>query len=402
MTIRVSIVFLCVLSGLLAQPRSSSAQLDQPKKQAASESKLIRIFALENLQASYAQAAIMPMLGSDSQTILTADEQTNSLLARGTDEDLQVIEAIVQRLDSVKPVEQATDDDMTFVTYELRYAAADEASNLLSGVMRQQRGSSLRISSDNRLNRLFVYGNQTHHKDIQELLNEIDAPKKSGESKVLKFDHTEKNASSWARILMGAANDIGVDLEIMPEMDIAVVRGTEQAVNSFTGSAAQLLKSVDGVSSEAPGVEQDMVVSCVWFVTAEEASELPERYRAIAGRASQFGLSNLKLVSQLMARAQVSSTVTSSFQVGGKVEGDYQFECEGDIGAGTNGQVRLNVNLQVRESAANANPRVGARPTTSQAHVQMQVTPGKPTIIASTPVEGMQSLFVIEVLADGQ
>lgn len=406
MILRLSIALVCVMGGMLAQPHSSNAQRAQPNKPTtsendASESNRIRIFRLQNLPAPYAEAAITPMLGADSETILTADEYTNSLLARGTEEDLKIIEAMIINLDSDPPKEKAsTDDEMHFVTYELKYAAADEASTLLGGVLRQSRGNSLRISPDKRLNRLLVYGNRMHHKEIQELLQEIDAPNKSGESKVLKFESSDKKSTAWARLLMGAANDAGVELDIMPEMDMAVVRGTKEAVSSFSGSANELLKSVDGASNETTGTPRDVIVSCVWFVISEEPTVLPKRYEAVARRASQFGMNNLSLASQVMARAQ-AGTKPTAFHVGGMVEDSYQIECEGEMQAGTNGQVRLDINLQVLEPRVHANAHGGAQ-ASSQAHVQMQVTPGKPTIIASTPVKGLQSLFVIEVLADEQ
>ena len=59
----------------------------------------VKIFTLRHTEAGMLVPTLRQLLGDDSGLRLAADARSNSLLARGTREDLEVVEAVVGRLD---------------------------------------------------------------------------------------------------------------------------------------------------------------------------------------------------------------------------------------------------------------------------------------------------------------
>lgn len=125
----------------------------------------IKVFTLKNASASQSLNVINNLVGAGVQ--VTADDRTNSLIATGPKKELEMLEALLIRMDQVQ-----TGDSMTLRVYPLKHASPENTVNTLNSL-----GLGALYSMDTENRRLLVRGDEEVHKAIEEMLQTIDAPK---------------------------------------------------------------------------------------------------------------------------------------------------------------------------------------------------------------------------------
>lgn len=142
-----------------------------------------------------------PGLAVEVQASITPSLRNNSLIVVATPESMPLIEAMVAQLDQA-PVVSARE----FRTYDLEHAVASEVRSTLSTLMsmRVRTGGSAQdpapsISYSTRENTLIVAATVDQHKEIEQILSQIDVPsqrQRTTEFVPLEFAQAEKVAEA--------------------------------------------------------------------------------------------------------------------------------------------------------------------------------------------------------------
>lgn len=139
--------------------------VDADSPEAAKE---IKVFSLQNSDAASAQKVVAPLAGPDVQIV--ADERTNTLIATGQRDDLEVLEAILVRLDESNGRSQR----LHVVGYELKHISAQEAADNLTTL-----GAEAKVAVDKTGNRLLVACDAARHEVVKNILQMLDVAEKT-------------------------------------------------------------------------------------------------------------------------------------------------------------------------------------------------------------------------------
>lgn len=122
----------------------------------------IQVFTLRNASARDSLNVIDNLVGAGVQ--VTADDRTNSLIATGPKKELEILEALLIRLDEGQNASAAI-----LKAYPLQHATSEKIVNTLN-----QLGLSATYSMDAEHRRLLVRGNEDAQKSVAEMLQTID------------------------------------------------------------------------------------------------------------------------------------------------------------------------------------------------------------------------------------
>lgn len=132
----------------------------------------IKVFNLLNLEADSAAKILKDVLGKSDGVTLTVDPAQNRLIANASPERLDLIEAILLKLD-----ESPRNSSAKFSVYKLAHAKAQEVTKILSDVFSTREDvDGVRLGVDEKLNAVVAYGSERAHEEVRLLLESLDRP----------------------------------------------------------------------------------------------------------------------------------------------------------------------------------------------------------------------------------
>ena len=148
-----------------------------------------RVFLLKNAAAVEAAKVLTQIFRGDHPALaIVADERTNSLVLRGSVEDLAAAEAVLQRLDDApgrdgKKPERPEKPQLRVFT--LKSGSAAEVTKLLQALLGGEGNKSFRAVADAQSNSVLVYASEEQLAEIEALVVRLDllAEEKAKENK---------------------------------------------------------------------------------------------------------------------------------------------------------------------------------------------------------------------------
>lgn len=348
------------------------------------DQKLFQIFKLESVDAESALKTARSLLSDNAGSEqLFMDVRNNGIIVRGNQKQIDQIGKLLKLID--RP---SVEDAASLKIYDLRYIDVDLAIDILSSLL--QRENSTRMSAEPRLNRLIIYGTESVHRRVQTVLEQVDVATKASTFEVLKLETDSRGGFPTRDLLSNAADEFSLKLEMMPQLGVAVVRGDGSDVESFRKRVTTVLEAASKTApdSVAAAKYDNVLVRLIWLAAFDEGEELPENLQPIAARAAQFGMKDLKIMGQLVGIAGLSENGEQEFQIHGETQHNLAFSTEGSIAFSS--ERRDAVTAFISIAVANQKQAV--------AQLSLNLPIGKPTMIASAPVGGAASVFVIEAL----
>lgn len=148
---------------------AATAVAQEPEKNSGDQ---IKVFNLLNLEADSAAKILKDVLGKSDGLTLTVDPSQNRLIANASPERLELIEAILLKLD-----ESPRNSSAKFLVYKLAYAKAQEVTKVLSDVFSAREDvDGVRLGVDEKMNAVVAYGPERAHEEIRMLLESLDRP----------------------------------------------------------------------------------------------------------------------------------------------------------------------------------------------------------------------------------
>lgn len=360
----------------------------------------IEVFELKYLSAEAAEQTVLRLLGGETDLTLSAEEATNRLLVRGDAESLEIVARLIAQMDTANnPLDKADTAAPTVKVYHLQHVAAETAYQVASTMLSNH--PDTRIALDERLNRLIVSGMPKAHELVLGILQQIDSATAEPASMVFQTGQKSKSNTPPERLMLNTADNFDVEVEMIPELDLAVVRGAKENVAKFADHVEKVMAAAsrpDANRSNGDVETRNYTIRLIWLGQDEkESSLLPADLRPLAKRAEAFGINNLEVIGQLIAVTDAPADVSTQFDVEGQPDafgsgGSCRFAASGTISttAGNPNKLVLSIDLQARLiPVVDANETVAA--------LTLHLSPGKPVMIASAPIGGHQSVFIVEV-----
>ncbi len=260
-----------VISGSAAGVESAAQMIEQLDILPNTQPKEVRMIELKSAEAR----SVVPMLtdlltdvmrnarGSNYvlQSRIVADTNVNRIIVTGTSDELQQINALVQRLDTAP-----TQSDGTRV-FQLNSVTATEMARIVSDAMTTYRDGGrrtrVRVAPDDRSNSLVVTGDRHDLQDVQVIIEKLDGGEKraSREVKVVELQTEEPaklvnvaqqvwNAQSQGR---PGVNDVSMTLD--PSGKRVVIVGPGNLLSQVEQMLTGLDQKPDGTPRNLQVVE---------------------------------------------------------------------------------------------------------------------------------------------------
>ncbi len=295
----------------------------------------IKVFTLKNAAATECVHAINSLQRPGVQ--ISADARTNTVIATGPKQELEIVEALVMKLD-----ESQNKTSLDVRVYPLQNASAEKAVDILN-----QLGMNALISMDAEKGRLLVRGNEESHLAVKEFLQTID---------------------------VAEANPV------LQPMQLRIVWLVEEKLaGKDAREPAKNLEKVIQVLNDKLGVT-NLKMAAQLLVTIDPSQEEPNQtFTAYGTTALQEGFSaRLEAVGQIVGQIDGKPTIQLSIQAS-------QPDAERDPG-GFQGA------FQGRSSASSSR-------TLASLTTKVAAPIGHSIVLGMTPIQSADSVFVLQVLS---
>ncbi|MEM8669373.1 MAG: secretin N-terminal domain-containing protein [Planctomycetota bacterium] len=360
----------------------------QSSTQSDEESQQFRVFKLSSIKAETVLQTVEDLFPDSTEPFkLAYDAESNGIIVRGDKTQIEKIATLIELID--QPTAEAEEGELK--VYDLKYMEVRSAADVLMSLLKGE--STTRLSAEPRLNRMIVFGSKAVHDRVEQVLAEIDMPATETGSSVLKVAPDSRGGIASRDLLYSAAEGAGVKLELMPQLGIAVARGAKGSVEEFRQEVEAVLEAanVNVAASQSKNRSRNLLVRVVWLAEMEEGKALPESMAPIAARAAEFGIKDLRLMGQLVGSTSVAEESGQEFQMSGQTSAGIKFVTSGSIASAEDqNQVAGFISLWVTDGF-----KEDADPV---AELSLNLPIGRPSIVASAPIAGTASVFVIEVL----
>lgn len=164
-----NLIALAIVSVVCHSAAAQQAQPDAPANNA--EPSEVRVFALQYMAANEAAEVTLQLMNPQHSTLkLAPDQRTNSLIASGDPKALQVVEAVLQRLD----IAPAKEEQKTLRAYRI-----DDNEKTALRILQSVLDQGARVEQDK--DAILVYGSNGVHDKVTAVLGELtkNAPEDS-------------------------------------------------------------------------------------------------------------------------------------------------------------------------------------------------------------------------------
>ena len=235
-----------------------------PPPQALKATDEIKVFSLENAKAADAKGIVSDLVGNVVK--LTADERTNSLIGIGPKGDLEVVEALLLRLD------ESQEPRLDVRAYILNQISVEDVAKSL-----EKLGVDADFAVDAQGGRLLVRAKQDIHKSVAEFLQAMESPMPEAKTERMQLRiiwlvdeklagkearEPAKNLEKVVKVLeekLGVTN-LKMAAQVFINVDVAQGRPfTAQGTTSFS-EVGEAELAVEGMVNQTPTTTMDISI----------------------------------------------------------------------------------------------------------------------------------------------
>ena len=245
-----------------AEEQTRIADLLKSADQPAGRAEEIKVFVLHESECREVANVLMQLMHGKDIT-LVPEAITNSILGRGSPDELAVVEAIIGNLDTRAVKEQTSEPEYGITVFALKATDANEAVDVLRTLLGAA-GPAARFAIDVRTNSIIFAGSNKNKELVESVLKELDRSTEgnSGDNKEeavaeefhifwLRYATAVETANFLNQMLGGGAFDGNNAVRIVPDEErnaLFVSCATER--KELVDYIGDVLKQVDVPSQE--------------------------------------------------------------------------------------------------------------------------------------------------------
>ncbi|MDA7977583.1 MAG: hypothetical protein MPJ50_02295 [Pirellulales bacterium] len=355
----------------------------------------LKVFALVNANCRQVVEIMERLLDVDRMS-LAVDQRTNSILVRGSSENVQVVEALISHLDREigNDTEANQQGGTEFTVVNLEFTSAEETAAL---VEQAAIGMPLNIVADSRRNALLIRGDAAAVEFVKTILDSLDVP---GDNELYSIRTYALRHADADQVLDAVSSVFSGMSDVRASVDSRTNTIIFYASDSHHEQIESLLRELDGTNESAAMTdtsvenrESSYKIRLIWLSAGEESVErgsLTEGLQPVAAELASYGFDNLELAGQMMVNSTGSIECAGRILYGGE---DYYLQSAGLVHSeGKRLRLTLNVSLSTG--------RGSGRFPVAQASTQIFTQPGHFTVLGVSPADNKTAIFVVQILED--
>lgn len=277
--------------------------------------------------------------------------------------------------------------------FHIEHASTDQMMSVIQTILEDK--VDLRLSADIRLNSIIAQGTPETLKDVEEVIKALDQrpPAKIG-SHVRVID-TQSFPAVWnedGKLINSLASMFGLSTAGQKDLGKIMVMGEDEQIESFE----KILSLLQSSETERAATSSDKMLQVLWLATkgpSDNWSEPESNLRPVIEKLAAMGFEDIGVAGQVLTRCTFG-TDSSPFRADGTNAKGQRFRIQGKLEpqSGTTANHRANIDFQI--------DGLGQDKKGATLSVVVQLIEGKPIILGSAPLDGLQSFFVIQLLND--
>jgi Bacterial type II/III secretion system short domain len=289
--------------------------------------------------------------------------------------------------------------------YPLKSVLASDAAKLVKTLIN---AGDFQLAVDERTNSLIVRAAPHFHKTVEKLLVVLDKGGRNvtprNEVKIFALQHRHE-VSSLQRMLQVAVDGSSTTFAIDPMRNTVIAKGDTEGLKTLEA----VLLHLD--SDDAQRAGEQVHVRIVWLVSGLDKKNAapPADLKDVVDELAKIGVKDLQLAAQSVVSTMASAAGTQ-FTTQGRatLKTPTQLEVTGTIARGKGNQFTMEMAIEARDSSASApvfgnNAQGRGRFRSSSKNLcsintTVSAPPGHAVVLGVTPIDSMNSVFVIQVL----
>lgn len=285
--------------------------------------------------------------------------------------------------------------------FPLKFANAGDVVQLTGALFEAGR---INVAVDERTNSLIVRASDPDvFSAIEDLLKALDRVPDKDQPEIKIFSLRSRQEPSQLNALLGTVvSGSSTAFSIDPVRNLVIAKGDRESLASLE---AVLMRLDEADSEEAAGGQ--ILVRVVWLVSGlEKQKATPEDLKEVIDELADIGVTDLSLAAQTVV-STVSSTAGTTFQAEGRatLNAPTELQIEGHVAGrkGENFVVEISImaeqEIPLPEEAARFGGRGSPRSKNlCRMHTTITAPPRHAVVLGVTPIESMNSVFVIQLL----
>ncbi len=277
--------------------------------------------------------------------------------------------------------------------FHIEHASTDQMMSVIQTILEDK--VDLRLSADIRLNSIIAQGTPETLKEVEEVIRALDQPPPSKIGPHVRVIDTNSFPAVWneeGKLIHSLANMFGLSTAGQKDLGKIMVMGEDEQIESFE----KILSSLQSSEKERTATTSEKMIQVLWLATkgpSDNWSEPEANLRPVIEKLAAMGFDNIGVAGQVLTRFTFGSD-SSPFRADGTNAKGQRFRIQGKLepGSGTTTNHRANIDFQI--------DGLGQDKKGAALSVVVQLVEGKPIILGSAPLDGLQSFFVIQLLND--
>jgi hypothetical protein len=287
--------------------------------------------------------------------------------------------------------------------YRLKYAKSEFVANFIprhiAFSLGKEDAGGVQVISEPRTNSVFIEGSDEDHAIAGSVISEIDSPIESdGDnliSEIVKFGLDSPLLKNNGKLIRDITEQSRVGIAFESSIGLVILRGPQNDVKAIQNFLSEVEKTAQ---TEPVQKSNSKLLRFVWLASNANATDLKPldpSMSDIAKKLERLDIRDVRVVGQLLTRSKIDAD-QSKFQSGGQVSlmtRPLKFNVNG----------RIQSTKSVGADIANTDIRIDVSDIAedkllSSIGVDVVLEMNKTVILASTPIDGKQMVFLVQML----
>ena len=365
------------------------------------DSREVTVFSLKYVKAEAAAEVLEALFNGNAKLRISVDIRQNAIIVAGSREETKRVEVALKVIDKNEP--NHSSNEKRIKVFPLQNMSAE---NALHTIQILYPDTNLQLAVIEQSNKLVALGIKSELEFVEALLQNLDeeqSPRDKFQTDFLSLPKDEGLLKDGGQFIDRIAKSNDVEIAIQEGLGLVMLKGSQDSVKK-TLSTIELVRQIHAAkgnptTDSKSSVGAEKMLRVVWLTDKPfgKAWSSPDAVlRPVVDKLATMGFQDVGVAGQVLARCKLSEGPTD-FSVKGRIA-EAELDVEGSLGFSAAATDRLDAKVKISVSISDSG-RVTAQSPAASVGVVVQLVENKPVVLASTPMNDMQSFFVVQLLS---
>ncbi len=396
------LIVLWIVSSFTVLSIPCAGQTDKPApSKTDGDSRKVIAFSLKYVKAEAAAEVLKTLFDGYDKFAIGVDSRQNAIIVSGSEQDIKRVKVALEVID--KGEREKSTDEKQIKVFHLQNMSAQNAAQTIQILYPD---TNLQLAVIDQSNKLVMHGPPIELEVVEKLLLNLDEKQPIEDKSQTDFLSLPKNEdllTDGGQFIDRIARSNDVEVAVQEGLGLVMLKGTQESVKK-TLSIIDVVRRIHAAKGNPDPdskstVAAEKMLRVVWLTNKPlgKAWSSPDAMlKPVIDKLATMGFKDVGVAGQVFARCKLSD-VPTDFSVKGRVA-EPEFNVQGSLSYSSAATDRLDAKIKILVSVPNPD-RDAAQLQAASVGVVVQLVENKPVVLASTPMDDLQSFFVVQLLA---